>query len=189
MTLYVRPLPRDLKSTPAPWPRRGNTEDKFMYTAWNQSLTKMKATIFSSAVSSGKEKCGLASIFFFFLHPMVVQRSGDQKPRQKTHSGKVRIQWAVGGRFKLDAVGESSVLHMLSIHPCQLESLKTECPVLQINWCHYFCGSPWPTTTRYCLWTSTAIIKHSTLLECCDYECKDHLHSLASCCLSRCASR
>lgn len=51
---------------------------------------------------------------------MVVQHSGDQKPRQKNHSCKVRIQWVVGGRFKLDAVGESSVLHMLSIHPCQL---------------------------------------------------------------------
>lgn len=53
-----------------------------------------------------------------------------------------------------------------------MESAQSKCRVFQINSSHYSCGSPRPTTTRCHLRTSTAVIKHSTLWECCDYGCK-----------------
>lgn len=70
----------------------------------------------------------------------------------------VNCQWEVsaGGSRRKFSVTDA----IDPVTPVDMESHETDCPVVQINWSHYSCGSPRPTTTHSRLKTSTAIIKH-----------------------------
>lgn len=115
--------------------------------------------LFLAALSAQVKKMCLASIIFSPFGCSTLKRSKETSgKRRQQGEDAVNCRWEVwtwGGRRKLrvtDAIDP--------VTPVDMESLETECPVLQINWSHYSCGSPRLTTTHRRLRTSTAVIKH-----------------------------